>query len=145
MAARSAVTMPARHWVLASELEQIAPVVDDIVSMCRDAGFSATHCRLNVPVAITEALANAMLCGNQAVARRRVTLVVEVSDERLVVEVTDEGQGFDLDGAERTPDDVDWLEREDGRGVFLMRRLMDHVENRCVEAGHRLRLVLYRT
>lgn len=142
---RHAVTMPARQWVLASDLQGIAPVVEDIVGMCREAGFSATHCRLNVPVAVTEALANAMLCGNQAIAGRLVTLSVEIADHRLVVEVTDEGQGFDLDCAERTPDHADWLEREDGRGVFLMRRLMDHVENHCVDAGHRLRLVLHRT
>jgi serine/threonine-protein kinase RsbW len=136
--------MSARTWVLASEVQQIGPVVDGIVSMCRDAGFSARHCRLNVPIAVTEALANAMLRGNESVVVRQVTVVVEVTTERLVVDVTDEGQGFDLECAGHTPDDEDWLEREDGRGVFLMRQLMDRVENRCLEAGHLLRLVLHR-
>lgn len=137
--------MAARTWVLASELDRIEAVVQDIVCLCQEAGFSARHCRLNVPVAVTEALANAMLQGNGNDAVREVRVFVEVTPERLLVEVIDEGQGFDLDCAERTPDDVDWLEREDGRGVYLMRQLMDRVENHCLDAGHLLRLILHRT
>lgn len=136
--------MAARTWVLASELEHIETVVQDIVCMCQDAGFSARHCRLNVPVAVTEALANAMIRGNESQSVRQVTVAVEVTTESLTVEVTDEGDGFDLECAERTPDDADWLEREDGRGVFLMRQLMDRVENQCVDAGHLVRLILHR-
>lgn len=134
----------ARRWILPSDVQRIAPVVDEVVAMCRDAGFSPRHCRLNVPVAITEALANAMLRGNANLDVRQVTVVVEVTTDRLIVDVADEGEGFDLASAERTPDDEDWLEREDGRGIFLMRQLMDHVENRCLDAGHVLRLVLHR-
>lgn len=132
------------QWVLASDTSLITPVVEQIVGMCRDAGFSARHCRLNVPVAVTEALANAMQQGNAGVVVRRVTVSVDVSHERLLVEVTDEGAGFDLGAAERTPDHEDWFEREDGRGIFLMRQLMDRVENQCVDAGHLLRLILHR-
>jgi len=138
------VSADARRWVLPSDVHRIAPVVDEVVAMCRDAGFSPRQCRLNVPVAITEALANAMLRGNANIDVRQVTVVVEVTTDRLVVDVADEGEGFDLACAERTPDDEDWLEREDGRGIFLMRQLMDHVENRCLDAGHVLRLVLHR-
>jgi len=71
-------------------------------------------------------------------------VVVSVAQDRLVVEVTDEGSGFDLGASERTPDHEDWFDREDGRGIFLMRQLMDQVENRCVDAGHLLRLILHR-
>jgi len=133
-----------QSWVLTSDTRLITPVVEQIVSMCEVAGYSARHCRLNVPVAVTEALANAMQQGNGGVASRRVTVVVSVSAERLVVDVTDEGDGFDLGECERTPDQEDWFEREDGRGIFLMRQLMDQVENRCIDAGHLLRLILHR-
>ncbi|GAB1341174.1 ATP-binding protein [Gemmatimonas sp.] len=136
--------MATRTWVLTSDVHLIGPVVDVIVSMCRDAGFSGRHCRLNVPVAVTEAVTNAMLRGNSHLDGGQVTVSVVVDAERLLVDVTDEGQGFDLDCAERTPDDADWLEREDGRGVFLMRQLMDGVENRCLETGHLVRLILQR-
>lgn len=136
-----------RSWTLSSDVHEIAPVVRDIVAMCREAGFSDRHCGLNVPVATTEALTNAMLSGNRGEQQLAVAVAVEVSVTCLVVEVADQGRGFDLAACEHSPDDADWFEREDGRGIFLMRALMDRVENTCTDggSGHRLRLVLYRT
>lgn len=144
IAPEAIVTHVSRRWVLASELAQIEPVVADVVALCRAAGFSAQQCRLNVPVAMTEALANAMLKGNACDVARSVIVVVELNAGRLQIEVTDEGQGFDLDCVQRSPEDADWLEREDGRGIFLMRQLMDQVENQCLGAGHQLRLILHK-
>jgi serine/threonine-protein kinase RsbW len=72
--------------------------------------------------------------------------VIALEPQRLVVEVTDEGNGFDLAGLHQSPDDPDWFEREDGRGMFLMRSLMDVVES-CMPGerrGHTLRLILHR-
>jgi len=138
------VKSTSHSWALASDTRLITPVVEHIVGMCQAAGFSSRHCGLNVPVAVTEALANAMQQGNGGDMTRQVTVSVQVSSERLVVEVTDEGAGFELAECERTPDHSDWLEREDGRGIFLMRQLMDRVENRCFDAGHLLRLILHR-
>lgn len=135
-----------RHWVLSSELCHIAPVVDDIVAMCREAGFSPRLCRLNVPIAVTEALSNAMLKGNCGNAALCVELRVEIDGERLLVEVCDQGCGFTLDAVVQSPNDEDWFEREDGRGIFLMRQLMDRVENSGIagQAGHQLRLILHK-
>ena len=45
-----------------------------------------------------------------------------------MVEISDEGPPFDLDAKTRDADDGGNLEREDGRGLFLMRQLMDDVE-----------------
>ncbi len=137
----------ARRWTVASDLTLIEPVVESIVALCVTAGFSARLCNLNVPVAITEAIANAMLRGNRSEPSRMVQVSVELDAERLCVDVTDEGVGFDLSSLQQSPDEVDWFEREDGRGVFLMRTLMDRVESAGpdAESGHRIRLILHRT
>jgi serine/threonine-protein kinase RsbW len=79
------------------------------------------------------------------VAERQVLVAVALVADELVVEVTDEGDGFDFELVARTPDDEGWLDREDGRGLFLMRQLMDLVENHRLDTGHRVRLVLRRT
>lgn len=146
--ARPAVpaTVTSRQWALPSDVHEIEPVVREIVSLCRAAGFSDRQCGLNVPVAVTEALANAMLRGNRGEPGARVGLTVDISAAGLVVEVADQGAGFDLSAVEQSTAEADWFEREDGRGVFLMRALMDRVENACADggAGHRLRLVLHR-
>ena len=140
-------TPMARRWTVESDLTLIEPVVESIVALCACAGFSARHCNLNVPVAVTEAMANAMLRGNRNERSRTVQVRVELDAERLCVDVTDEGVGFDLSSLQQSPDEDDWFEREDGRGVFLMRTLMDRVESAGpdAESGHCIRLILHRT
>lgn len=137
---------PVHSWTIASDVKQIAPIVEAVAALCAAAGFSTRLCRLNVPVALTEAMANAILRGNSSDPKRAVHVTAVVERENLFLEVTDEGAGFDLDDVRYTPDDEDWLEREDGRGVFLMRKLMDHVENIRVKGvhGHTIRLRLRR-
>ena len=135
-----------REWSMASDVSAIAPMVETVQALCVNAGFSQRQCRFNIPIAITEALSNAMLRGNENDRSRQVHLVIAFESHRLVVEVTDEGNGFDLAGLKQSPDDPDWFEREDGRGMFLMRSLMDVVE--CctpgAQRGHTLRLILNR-
>ena len=85
--------------------------------------------------------------GNRNESSRTVQVRVELDGERLCVDVTDEGVGFDLSSLQQSPDEADWFEREDGRGVFLMRKLMDRVESAGpdAESGHCIRLILHRT
>lgn len=138
------------EWTIASDVLAIDKVVTGVVHLCEASGFSARQCRFNIPIALTEALANAILRGNGNDASRKVrirSLVLRTRDgATLNVDVTDEGLGFDIESAGCTPDSPDWFEREDGRGVFLMRSLMDGVE--CVRAaglpGHTVRLILHR-
>lgn len=131
------------EWRIASDVREIDPIVAAVARACQEAGYSPKACRLNVPVALTEALANAIMRGNGGDASRQVRVCAQVGDEMLCVEVTDEGAGFDAERARAMCDDPDWLEREDGRGVFLMFALMDKVETWC-DAGHTVRLVLRR-
>jgi serine/threonine-protein kinase RsbW len=135
------------RWSIISDVLAIDPVVAELVTICRTAGFIGRHCRLNVPVAVTEALSNAVLNGNCSDVRRTVRVEARIDATSLTVEVTDEGCGFDEASTFYCPSDADWLEREDGRGLFLMRSLMDEVHYRCASPpsrGHTVRLVLRR-
>ena len=95
--------------------------------------FAPRQCSLNVPVALTEAISNAMLRGNAQDPGKYVHVRVRVDADTLVVEVADEGRGFNLDACTVDPTSPDRLEGEQGRGLFLMRKLMDQVE--CVGDG----------
>jgi serine/threonine-protein kinase RsbW len=135
------------EWDIASDVAAIDSVVSELVSLCRNAGFTGRHCRLNVPVAVTEALANAVMRGNRNEKSRTVHVAAHIGQSELVVDVTDQGNGFDPLSVCFGPDDSNWLEREDGRGLFLMRSLMDEVHHRCEvppSSGHTVRLVLRR-
>ncbi len=126
-----------------SDVQYIEGVVGQVVQRCRALAFSHRHVALNVPVALTEALSNAILRGNADDPSRSVELRVEIDDTRLVAEVRDEGNGFDLEACTEDATLPENLVREDGRGLFLMRQLMDRVE-RYSDGGNVVRLVLIR-
>lgn len=106
--------------------------------------YAARQLMLNVPVALTEALSNAILRGNADDPRKRVRVHARVDRVHLVIEVTDEGAGFDMDACTIDPTTPEHLENEDGRGLFLMQKLMDRVERFAGRPGNVVRLTLRR-
>ena len=133
----------ALHFRVPSDLAQIEAIVAQVVHRCRECRFDARLLSLNVPVALTEAIANAMVRGNGEDVAKEVRVRAEVSEVRLVIEVEDEGAGFDLDACYVDPTTPERLERQDGRGLFLMRALMDEVV-RVEGAANVVRLTLRR-
>jgi serine/threonine-protein kinase RsbW len=129
-------------WI-PSDVGYIERVVEIVRRQVADMRFDARHVMLNVPVALTEALSNAILRGNRDEPGKRVQVRAFVTAHRLVMEVKDEGRGFDLERCTRDPTSPENVEREDGRGLFLMRALMDSVE-RYDEGGNVVRLTLNR-
>ena len=102
---------------------------------CAELAFTSRHLALNVPVALSEALSNAILRGNHEDPGKRVFIRVNVDTRQLVVDIEDEGDRFDINASTRDATSAENLEREDGRGLFLMRKLMDQVERLDSAAG----------
>jgi serine/threonine-protein kinase RsbW len=128
-----------------SDVRYIERVVDLVRGPCADLEFGARHLALNVPVALTEALSNAILRGNREDPHKMVRVRAEVDHQALVVEVRDEGRAFDFDACCADPTTPEQLVREDGRGLFLMRKLMDRVERLPnARGGNIVRLTLRR-
>ena len=126
-----------------SDIRYIERVVELVQRQCAELDYPPRKLHLNVPVALTEALSNAILRGNEERADRPVRVKAIVDHVVLVLEVTDAGAGFDLDECTADDEAPDFLEREDGRGLFLMRKLMDRVE-RFDNGGNVVRLTLRR-
>jgi len=118
--------------------------VDLVRRECAAMQFGPRQLMLNVPVALTEALSNAILRGNADDPRKHVYVRVHLDHATLVIEVKDEGTGFDMDECTLDPTTPDRLESEDGRGLFLMRQLMDSVEQVSGGRGNVVRLTLRR-
>lgn len=137
---RDAETLDVR---IPSEVHLIADVVQDVVRRAESWRYSRRHLALNVPVALTEALSNAILRGNREDPAKSVQVRAELTAEQLVIDVRDEGVGFDLEACTADPTREGNLMREDGRGLFLMHKLMDRVE-RFSDGGNVVRLVLLR-
>jgi serine/threonine-protein kinase RsbW len=111
-----------------NDVQYIEQVVEQVQRECAIMQFGARQLMLNLAVALTEALSNAILRGNNDDPAKHVHVMARVDPARLVVEVRDEGRGFDLDQCTLDPTTPDNVDREDGRGLFLMRQLMDRVE-----------------
>ena len=111
-----------------SDVAYIERVVDLVRHPCAELAYNSHQLALNVPVALSEALSNAILRANHEDPDKRVRIRAEVDTTQLVVEIADEGAPFDLEAHTRDATDPANLEREDGRGLFLMRKLMDRVE-----------------
>ena len=91
----------------------------------------------HLDLALTEAMTNAIQYGCPTDAKQSVRVSLYIVDKTLCVKVFDHGQGFDLK-AVPTPDFADMDER--GRGIFLIRSLMDSVEYRKTENGNVLEM-----
>ena len=127
-----------------NDVQHIEKVVELVQRECALMHFGARQLMLNLAVALTEALSNAILRGNSDDPSKHVHVTARVDTVRLVIEVADEGRGFDLDQCTLDPTTPDNVDREDGRGLFLMRQLMDRVERFDDARGNVVRLTLNR-
>lgn len=94
-----------------------------------------------VMVSLTEAVNNAIVHGNHSNMAKKVHITCEVLPGWLLFMVNDQGRGFkpELVG---NPLKKENLLLESGRGIFLMRTLMDKVEFDGNRMGMQVRLWL---
>lgn len=86
--------------------------------------------RTDLEIAAREALANAMIHGNATSPKKKVFIgCYGDPDSGILLVVRDQGGGFDPN-ALPDPRSTDRRHLHHGRGVFLMQKLMDHVEYR---------------
>lgn len=89
----------------------------------------------DIKIILNELIVNGALHGNQCMVSKCVSLRLEMLDNKLVIEVGDEGKGIDYDVYSYDPNDLKtW-----GRGLVLVNGLSDefHVEkNRVVSVKH---------
>ena len=125
-----------------SDVKYIEHVVELATRECRELHLPPHKCTLNIPVALSEALSNAILRGNANGKDKRVRVRAVVRDDAVVFDVTDEGPDFDMDKLRVEPTS-ETVMNEEGRGLFLMHRLMDRVEH-IHKRGNVIRLTLRR-
>ena len=127
-----------RQICIAADIDRLASVRDQVAELISPLGFADSSV-FDIKVALGEALANAVRHGAPEHGGR-VCVDVSAYDDRVVLEVADNGAGFD--GKHIASDD---LYAPSGRGIMFMRALMDRVEFEPAESGGTLvRLVKHR-
>ena len=94
----------------------------------------------HVNVVLTEALVNAIHHANADNPDEEVEIRIAVTDEGLLLQVFDHGRGFDLEHLSRRPKEKEDPLAEHGRGLYIIRSLMDSVEYYPVEGGNVLEM-----
>ena len=119
-------------------VEGIEPAVDHLMRCCAGMCGDPRRLRFNLRIGLTEAISNAVLYGGSE-GDNRVRVALHAVPGEIRVRVTDFGGGFDPDGVPdpRLPANIT---KSTGRGIFIMRALMDEVS--YGDEGNTVTLVL---
>jgi serine/threonine-protein kinase RsbW len=93
-------------------------------------------------VVLSEALSNAIVRGNGEDSSKWVDVRAELGPEAIRVYVTDEGPGFDPTAVPE-PISPEQLDEAQGRGLYLIRKLVDAVHFN--EQGNSICMILRRS
>jgi len=129
-----ALTVPARPEFIA--LGRLA-----LTGLARTRALSA-EIVADLKLALTEACSNSVRHAYDEGREGVVEILYELSDDRIAIQVTDDGSGFDPEILERAQEELD----EGGLGIAIIRALTDELEiGARPEGGSRLRFTKYLT
>jgi serine/threonine-protein kinase RsbW len=93
----------------------------------------------HINVVMTEAMVNVIKHAGATSPENTVRIHISISDRELCIRMYDSGQGFDLTTIPDPSFEQDLL-GEKGRGIFIIRSLMDSVEYKKVNGGNVLEM-----
>jgi serine/threonine-protein kinase RsbW len=110
---------------LRSEVSAISLFVDTLMHLIRKCRWVPGN-EEDIEIALREALTNAVIHGNHEDLGKQVYVGCRGGTDEVSIVIRDEGQGFDVD---EVPDPTapENIESSHGRGIYLMRTLMDEV------------------
>lgn len=127
--------------VFSSKVENIEKVEALTERITREMNFPDEE-RDSIAIAVTEAVNNAIIHGNELEEGKKVHVEFSINTDILTIMVQDEGggKGFDPD---ELPDPLDPenILKESGRGVFILKSLMDEVNFEFSQRGCKLTLI----
>lgn len=88
----------------------------------------------NVLIAVSELVMNAIVHGNKEQAAKKVRVTVEYDENVMKVKILDEGNGFKY-GKESKPKLPEDMMKESGRGLFIVKSLVEEIDCRDTEEG----------
>jgi anti-sigma regulatory factor (Ser/Thr protein kinase) len=124
------------RYSVPSDPQYIPGIVHVVALLAMEFGWSVADWATNLPLALDEALSNAIKHGNRRDPKKRVEVEGQVDSAFVRIKVRDEGAGFARD-PNHDPVDPANLLAPSGRGLFLIESVMDEVrytqDGRCIE------------
>lgn len=124
------------RYTLPSNTEYVLGMVHTIAMLAMEFGFPHVDYTMNLPLAVDEALTNAIVHGNANSPNKSVQVEAMIDAQMLRLKITDQGRGF-RNEYRRDPLDPNNLMTPSGRGVYLIEQVMDEVQwsrdGACIE------------
>lgn len=111
---------------LETQVESVNVAEEMCLRVAEAAGFGEDDC-YRIGMSVREGVINAFHYGNQERPEKKIYLAVDITAEKMIIRVLDEGTGFAL-GEVPDPLAEENLLSTSGRGIFLMRAFMDEFE-----------------
>ena len=128
-----------KEIIIKSKMENIKKLSSKVLRNLHGFKFSKTIL-FYIRLAVEEALVNAIRHGNKSNPKLKVKFSYCINSEKISITVKDQGKGFNYHNIPRTIKDKDIL-KTSGRGIFLIRTIMDEVRfNSC---GNEITMVKY--
>ena len=103
-------------------------------------GFDADESIVaDIAISVSELVNNAIIHGNQSITEKSVTVTISKENDEVIITVADQGGGFDPSSVENPIDDANLL-KEVGRGIFIVKSLMDKVDIDATDVGTTVRI-----
>src|SRR5438067_11475134 len=122
------MTAGAKHLeiTLETQVESVNLAEEMCLRVAEAAGFGEDDC-YRIGMSVREGVINAFHYGNQEHPDRKIHLALDITPEKMIIHVLDEGTGFTLADV---PDPLaeENLLSTSGRGIFLMRAFMDEFD-----------------
>lgn len=96
--------------------------------------------RDSLAIAVTEIVGNAIIHGNKNNINKKVTIKFEYFNDTIIVQIQDQGEGFDVEEIDN-PLEPENLLKESGRGIFIVKALMNEIDFYHDKKGTIVRLV----
>lgn len=116
-------------------------IVEDILSEINHYSELEQEKVVNLQIALSEALLNAIVHGNKENREKFVYINIIYEKKYICIEVRDEGKGFDLNSLPNPTDDEN-LYKEHGRGIFIMKSLVDEFKCSASDKGTKYTLIV---
>lgn len=131
-----------KKFEIASQTDQIKIVVDRLDQFLTKAGLIDPFIS-EASLAVSEATANAIIHGNKQEAGKKVSIAFSLDDDRLEINIQDQGKGFQPAEIPNPLSEENRMKRS-GRGIYLIKASMDKVNFEVSPKGLAIELIKYR-
>ena len=119
--------------VVPSDPDLLPELEEYIINIAEELNLDDTKIN-NIALSFSEAISNCMKHGNRFDKSKTVTIIVTITESKLIILLKDEGKGFNLD-AVPDPTKPENILKDSGRGIHIMKNFLDDLRYNFTPQG----------